>query len=202
MYWRTVKFEPSQATPALVPVTVTVSAGMSTGTGLGLPRTRSTGCAGSPGASGNETFPVTVIGAGLCTVSWTVVELDRPVAVPETTSDHDPTGVAAPAVTVSTVEEPATGFVVKDAVAPAGRPLTVSGIGWLTNVACSYAEALAEATLDEGRRRLVELFEKLPPLVDTFTTCEYYSEYRLRVVEAVVWAVTDRGAVPAGGFVP
>jgi hypothetical protein len=64
-----------------------------------------------------------------------------------------------------------------------------------TRLACAYAEALGGAPIDQARELLGELFERMPPPYDTFTTADHYSQLRLQVVEAVVWALCNREEV-------
>jgi hypothetical protein len=52
-------------------------------------------------------------------------------------------------------------------------------------VACGSAEALGELPLPRAKDGFEELFDVLPPLIHTFTTCERYALSR-RLIEALV----------------
>jgi hypothetical protein len=60
-----------------------------------------------------------------------------------------------------------------------------------TRLACTYALTLSQAPVDYALKRFEELFKKLGPLGDTFTTNTHYSLSQLEVVEAVVLAVVS-----------
>jgi len=60
-----------------------------------------------------------------------------------------------------------------------------------TQLACTYALTLSQAPVDFALKRFEELFRKLGPLADTFTTNSHYSLSQLQVVESVVLAVVS-----------
>jgi hypothetical protein len=62
----------------------------------------------------------------------------------------------------------------------------------LPGVACAYARAHGELSLARAKERFDELFNRLPPPLDTFTTLEYYRRHSLEIIESVVWALADR----------
>jgi hypothetical protein len=61
----------------------------------------------------------------------------------------------------------------------------------LTGLACAYATALGQAPVEEAKRRLGEVFDKVTGVRDTFTTNSHYSQSQLKVAEAVVRAVVS-----------
>jgi hypothetical protein len=60
-----------------------------------------------------------------------------------------------------------------------------------TQLACAYAASAGQAPVEAAQARLEELFAKMEPVSDTFTTGKYYSLSQLDVAEAVVLAVVS-----------
>jgi hypothetical protein len=60
-----------------------------------------------------------------------------------------------------------------------------------TAVMCAYADTLSHAPIDRALPRLAEVFRRLDPVSDTFTTNSHFSLSRLDVVEAVVLALVS-----------
>jgi hypothetical protein len=56
-------------------------------------------------------------------------------------------------------------------------------------LACSYATAVGQASIEIAQKRLEELFTRLRGVRDGFTTKEYYTRSQFQVIEAVVLAV-------------
>ena len=67
------------------------------------------------------------------------------------------------------------------------KPATVKR----SRLARAYADALGQAPVELGLERYQELFAKLGPLTDTFTTNSHFSLSQLQVVESVVRAVVS-----------
>jgi hypothetical protein len=67
----------------------------------------------------------------------------------------------------------------------------IKGIKEHTSLACLYAQTLGQAPVETAQRRLEELFKKLAPLVDGWTTAPYYCLTQLGVVESAVLAVVS-----------
>ena len=61
----------------------------------------------------------------------------------------------------------------------------------LSQLACTYAATIGQAPVEMARKRLEELFGKLPPIKDALTTRSHYFLLHLNVVEAVVLAVVS-----------
>jgi hypothetical protein len=58
-----------------------------------------------------------------------------------------------------------------------------------TPLACNYIATLGQASVDEALKRIEELFAKLAPIVDVYTTNKDYGRPQLEIIEAVVLAV-------------
>jgi hypothetical protein len=61
----------------------------------------------------------------------------------------------------------------------------------LTRLTCAYATALSHAPVEIAQKRFEELFEKLERIRDNFTTSAHYCQVQIRVIEAVILAVTS-----------
>jgi hypothetical protein len=61
----------------------------------------------------------------------------------------------------------------------------------LARLARVYVSALGQAPVDLARQRVVELFEKLQGVADTYTTYKHYGRLHLEIVEAVVLALVS-----------
>jgi hypothetical protein len=55
-----------------------------------------------------------------------------------------------------------------------------------TKVVTAYVSALGQGPVDLALNRIVELFQKMGPIPNTFTTASYYSRLHLAIVEEVV----------------
>jgi hypothetical protein len=60
-----------------------------------------------------------------------------------------------------------------------------------TALAKAYATALSQVPVELAQQRFEELFQKLEGILDNFTTNEYYSQFQIQVVEAVVLAIVS-----------
>src|SRR5262249_21730749 len=60
-----------------------------------------------------------------------------------------------------------------------------------TQLACAYAEAVGQAPVEVGQKRLEEIFKSLKGVRDTYTTSTHFSVSQLDVVESVVLAVVS-----------
>jgi hypothetical protein len=62
----------------------------------------------------------------------------------------------------------------------------ISQIVFKANLACAYCGAIGQAPVDVALKGFAELFTRLGPLNDSFTTNSHYSLSQLQVIEAVV----------------
>ncbi len=60
-----------------------------------------------------------------------------------------------------------------------------------TALACTYVATLGLVPAELAQMRLQELFERLKGIYDGFSTTDYYGQFQLRLVEAVVLAVVS-----------